>query len=89
MDETLANQIAQDTFKLVNRKLYDIEYIFRSSDYYKKVYSDLEGENKYTYLEAETQYNNVIEALKNAGFTNEEEEQEETYNELTRSVMKQ
>jgi len=74
MDETLANLIAQDTFKLVKEKLQGIKDRL-SSGWLKKEYTDLEEEKKYTYLEAETQYKNVIEALKNAGFTDEEEEE--------------
>ena len=53
MDETLANLIAQHTFKFVNGKLQDIKDSL-SGGWYKKEYTDLESYKKYTYLEAET-----------------------------------
>lgn len=81
VDETLADQIAQDTFKIANKYLDELkrqrdngrldQYIFQY--------------NKYTILEAETQYKSIIEALKNAGFSDEESNKKEEEKEEAKS----
>ena len=74
-DETLAEKIAQDVFSHIKVRLEEIDGA-RNSWWGKKEDNDLLV-NKYTILEAETQYKNVREALITAGFIEKEENPQE------------
>ena len=80
VDETLADQIAQDTFKIANEQLTCVKDMRERSDG-----SSIFSYNKYTLLEAETQYKSIIEALKNAGFSDEESNKKEEEKEEAKS----
>jgi hypothetical protein len=75
VDEDLANQIAQDTFKVVKQEQSNLPSRVADRPWQTPAKdTDLIGDQKYTLVEAETQYKNVIDALTNAGFVDEEEQ---------------
>jgi hypothetical protein len=66
----MASQVVQDAFKLVNKELKECKNVRMGEDADDDLFVRYD---KYTLLEAETQFKNVFEALKNAGFIDEEE----------------